>query len=175
MQLSTERQDRLIRWLTASGIYYICLIAFYIDIGQDMGAEYFIPVFLPVMLALVLVQYGTRVPLFSWATLPNLFTGLAWCSAFPLLYTYLVRTGKISLDLLVDRLVCRPRARFGIPLKEDEYSLWDLSEEYEIRPEEFLSLGKATPFEGWKVQGRCMKTVYQGNTVYEAPHQQDAL
>ena len=96
-------------------------------------------------------------------------------TAFPLLYTYLVRTGKVSLDLLVDRLVCRPRARFGIPLKEDEYSLWDLSEEYEIRPEEFLSLGKATPFEGWKVQGRCMKTVYQGNTVYEAPHQQDAL
>ena len=42
MQLSTERQDRLIRWLTAAGIYYICLIAFYIDIGQDMGAEYFI-------------------------------------------------------------------------------------------------------------------------------------
>ena len=76
MQLSTERQDRLIRWLTASGIYYICLIAFYIDIGQDMGAEYFIPVFLPVMLALVLVQYGTRVPLFSWATLPNLFLSL---------------------------------------------------------------------------------------------------
>ena len=36
MQLSTERQDRLIRWLTAAGIYYICLIAFYIDIGQEL-------------------------------------------------------------------------------------------------------------------------------------------
>ena len=105
MQLSTERQDRLIRWLTASGIYYICLIAFYIDIGQDMGAEYFIPVFLPVMLALVLVQYGTRVPLFSWATLPNLFTGLAWCSAFPLLYTWTYHQdwymSKICFDFLV--------------------------------------------------------------------------
>ena len=55
MQLSTERQDRLIRWLTAAGIYYICLIAFYIDICQDMGAEYFIPVFLPVMLAAVII------------------------------------------------------------------------------------------------------------------------
>ena len=105
MQLSTERQDRLIRWLTAAGIYYICLIAFYIDIGQDMGAEYFIPVFLPVMLALVLVQYGTRVPLFSWATLPNLFTGLAWCSAFPLLYTWTYQQdwymSKICFDFLV--------------------------------------------------------------------------
>ena len=105
MQLSTERQDRLIRWLTAAGIYYICLIAFYIDIGQDMGAEYFIPVFLPVMLALVLVQYGTRVPLFSWATLPNLFTGLAWCSAFPLLYTWTYHQdwymSKICFDFLV--------------------------------------------------------------------------
>lgn len=105
MQLSTKRQDRLIRWLTAAGIYYICLIAFYIDIGQDMGAEYFIPVFLPVMLALVLVQYGTRVPLFSWATLPNLFTGLAWCSAFPLLYTWTYHQdwymSKICFDFLV--------------------------------------------------------------------------
>lgn len=105
MQLSTERQDRLIRWLTAAGIYYICLIAFYIDIGQDMGAEYFIPVFLPVMLALVLVQYGTHVPLFSWATLPNLFTGLAWCSAFPLLYTWTYHQdwymSKICFDFLV--------------------------------------------------------------------------
>ena len=105
MQLSTKRQDRLIRWLTAAGIYYICLIAFYIDIGQDMGAEYFIPVFLPVMLALVLVQYGTRVPLFSWATLPNLFTGLAWCSAFPLLYTWTYHQNwymsKICFDFLV--------------------------------------------------------------------------
>ena len=105
MHISTEGQDRLIRWLTAAAIYYICLIAFYIDIGQDMGADYFIPVFLPVMLGLVLVQYGTRVPLFSWATLPNLFTGLAWCTAFPLLYTWTYQQdwymSKICFDFLV--------------------------------------------------------------------------
>lgn len=102
---STERQDRLIRRLTAAGIYYICLIAFYIDIGQDMGADYFIPIFVPVMLALVLIQYGTRVPLFSWATLPNLFTGLLWCAAFPLLYTWTYSQdwymSKICFDFIV--------------------------------------------------------------------------
>ena len=165
MQLSTKRQDRLIRWLTAAGIYYICLIAFYIDIGQDMGAEYFIPVFLPVMLALVLVQYGTRVPLFSWATLPNLFTGLAWCSAFPLLYTYLVKPGVISFARLMELLHDAPCRRFGIA-PATGFTVFDLNRTYLIDPAEFLSMGRATPFAGWSVQGRCLLTATGEGAVW---------
>ena len=88
-------------------------------------------------------------------------------TAFPLLYTYLVKSRIASLDVILDRLIIRPRERFGIPLKENEYCTWDLSREYEINPQEFLSMGKATPFEGWRVQGRCIKTVLDGKTVWQ--------
>ncbi|MBQ9328563.1 MAG: dihydroorotase [Solobacterium sp.] len=88
-------------------------------------------------------------------------------TAFPLLYTYLVRPGIITMDLLLDRLVRRPRARFGIPLGEEDYSLWDLESETVIDPNDFLSKGKATPFAGWKVYGTCYETVINGKTVYK--------
>jgi len=87
-------------------------------------------------------------------------------TAFPLLYTYLVRPGIITMERLMELLVYSPRKRFGIPLGED-YSIWDLSEEYAIDPDEFLSKGKATPFEGQKVYGRCLETVCGGKTVYK--------
>ncbi len=86
-------------------------------------------------------------------------------TAFPLLYTELVRGGVLSLDALVELLCHRPRARFGLPLGED-YSLWDLDADYVIDPEDFLSLGRATPFAGRRVFGRCKKTVFRGETVF---------
>ncbi|MSV25567.1 phosphoethanolamine transferase [Selenomonas sp. WCA-380-WT-3B 3/] len=105
MNISTEHQDHLIRWLTAAAVYFLLLIAFYIDIGQDMGAEYFLPLLLPMLAALVLVQYGTRVPLFSWAALPNLLTGVGWCVTFPLLYAWTYQStwyqSKICFDFCV--------------------------------------------------------------------------
>jgi dihydroorotase len=88
-------------------------------------------------------------------------------TAFPLLYTYLVKPGVITMDRLMELLVENPRKRFGIPLGEEDYSIWDLEAESEIRSEDFLSKGKATPFEGWKVNGICLKTVANGTTVYE--------
>ena len=59
-----------------------------------------------------------------------------------------------------------PRERFGIPLREDDLCEWDLDAEYMINPEEFESMGKATPFAGQSVYGRCLKTVHAGRTVY---------
>ena len=90
-------------------------------------------------------------------------------TAFPLLYTGLVREGVLSLEALVDLLCHRPRARFGLPLGAD-YSLWDLNASYAVDPAEFLSLGRATPFAGRRVFGRCKLTVHDGNAVfYEEP------
>ena len=86
-------------------------------------------------------------------------------TAFPILYTYLVKPGILSLDRLVELLCVNPRKRFGLPLGND-YSVWDLEAEYTVDPAEFISMGKATPFEGWKVSGRCMGTVCDGKTVY---------
>ena len=92
-------------------------------------------------------------------------------TAFPLLYTGLVKTGLLSLEALVDLLCLKPRKRFGIPLEED-CSLWDLEAEYIIKPEDFLSLGRATPFAGRRVFGRCVETVCGGETVYQVNHEQ---
>ena len=88
-------------------------------------------------------------------------------TAFPILYTYLVKPGILSMDRLVELLVVNPRKRFGISLGCD-YSVWDLEEEYTVDPADFLSMGKATPFEGWKVFGKCLLTVCDGKVVYRA-------
>ncbi|MBQ4644958.1 MAG: dihydroorotase, partial [Clostridia bacterium] len=82
-------------------------------------------------------------------------------TAFPIMYTYLVKTGIITLERLVELMVINPRKRFEIPLGCD-YSIWDLQDEYTVDPAEFISMGKATPFEGWKVNGRCLATVCDG-------------
>ena len=88
-------------------------------------------------------------------------------TAFPILYTYLVKPGILSMDRLMELLVVAPRKRFGIELGCD-YSVWDLEAEYAIDPAEFVSKGKATPFTGWKVNGKCMATVCDGKVVYKA-------
>ena len=88
-------------------------------------------------------------------------------TAFPVLYTGLVRPGILSLERLIERMAVAPRERFGIPLRDGDRTEWDLTREYEIDPAEFLSMGKATPFAGWRVYGRCLRTVCNGKVVYE--------
>ena len=88
-------------------------------------------------------------------------------TAFPIMYTHFVKTGKMTLDRLVELLAINARKRFGIPLGCD-YTLWDLEAEYEIDPDEFLSKGKATPLAGWKVTGKCIATVCDDKVVYRA-------
>ena len=87
-------------------------------------------------------------------------------TAFPLLYTYLVKPGILSLERLVALLTVNPRKRFGIPCGVD-FTVWDLNAVSKIDPNEFLSMGKATPFAGWEVSGKCMATVCDGKVVYK--------
>jgi heptose-I-phosphate ethanolaminephosphotransferase len=88
MHLSTAQQDTLIRQLVYAAIYFLCLIAFYINIGQDMGAGYFLPLLVPMVAVLMLVQHATALSLFTKTGLVHLFAGLGWATAFPLLYTW---------------------------------------------------------------------------------------
>ena len=88
-------------------------------------------------------------------------------TAFPILYTYLVKPGILTMDRLVELLCINPRKRFGLSLGCD-YSVWDLEASYTIDPKDFLSQGKATPFTGWQVNGQCMATVCDGKLVYKA-------
>jgi len=87
-------------------------------------------------------------------------------STFQLMYTEFVKSGVISLEKLIDLLVVNPRKRFDIPLGDD-YSIWNLSEETVIDPSDFLSMGKATPFEGKTVSGKCLLTVCNGSIAYK--------
>lgn len=92
-------------------------------------------------------------------------------TAFPLLYTELVKTGILTMERLMELMVFAPRRRFGIPRTQD-YSVWDLSREYTVDPSEFLSMGKATPFAGKKVYGECLLTVHNGRIVYAKKRRQ---
>ena len=86
--------------------------------------------------------------------------------AFPVLYTELVKPGILPMERLMEMMVYAPRARFGIPLEEGDESLWDLGRAYTLDPEEFLSMGKATPFAGRRVFGRCLQTWHRGETIF---------
>ena len=88
-------------------------------------------------------------------------------TAFPIVYTYLVKPGILTLDQAAELLCINPRKRFNLDLGQD-FCVWDLESESVIDPKEFLSLGKATPFQGWKVFGRCAATVRSGQLVYQA-------
>ncbi len=88
-------------------------------------------------------------------------------TAFPLLWSGLVKKGILGLEELVALLTLRPRERFSLP-DAGGFSIWDLSDEYTLDPSHFLSRGRATPFAGRRVFGRCLLTVYNGNVIYTA-------
>ena len=86
-------------------------------------------------------------------------------TAFPVLYTHLVKPVIVPLEKLIDLLANNPRKRFGIPLGED-YTVWDLEKTFIVDPQDFLSKGKATPFAGCELTGQCVMTVCNGKVVY---------
>ncbi len=87
-------------------------------------------------------------------------------TAFPILYTRLIRPGILSMRRVVELLCINPRRRFGLPFGED-YTVFELKGPYQIDPERFASLGRATPFAGETVFGRCILTVCGGKTVWQ--------
>lgn len=95
-------------------------------------------------------------------------------TAFPVLYTKLVKTGIISLEKLVEMMSVKPREIFGIAggeIKEGataDLCLLDLEKEWTVDPEKFISQGRATPFKDWKLQGENLLTIQRGEIIYEA-------
>ncbi len=86
-------------------------------------------------------------------------------TAFPVLYTKLVKPGIITVEKLADLLCENPKKRFSIDTGND-FTVFEVSEPYKIDSGRFLSKGRATPFEGDEVYGRCELTVCRGKTVY---------
>ncbi len=94
-------------------------------------------------------------------------------TAFAVLNTKLVKTGIITLEKLVEMMSVRPREIFGIDggeIKEGavaNLALLDVDKEWVVNPDNFITMGRATPFEGWKLQGENLLTIYRGEIVYE--------
>ncbi len=87
-------------------------------------------------------------------------------TAFPALYTRLVKTGLVPLETVIRALTETPRKRFGIETG-NSFTLWRLDETYTVDPDEFLTLGRATPYAGDTLSGRCVLTVADGKIVYK--------
>ena len=94
-------------------------------------------------------------------------------TAFPVLYTGLVKKGILTLKKLVELLSDNPRRRFGLTLEKEEYTVFETQTPYEICKKDFLSKGKSSPFEGWTVLGKCKKTVCGGKTVWQETVQEN--
>ncbi|MBQ9709109.1 MAG: dihydroorotase [Clostridia bacterium] len=89
-------------------------------------------------------------------------------TAFSVMYTYLVKEGVISLEKLVELMSISPARRFGIKVDmKNDYSIFELSEEYTVNSNDFASKGRSTPYEGKRVYGKCVKTVIGGETVWK--------
>ncbi len=92
-------------------------------------------------------------------------------TAFPIIYTHLVKTGEITLEKAVEIMSVNPSKRFGLDYEIKEgatanLSVFDLSTEYVIDPENFKSKGKSTPFKNYKVCGKCLLNFTGGKPVY---------
>ena len=93
-------------------------------------------------------------------------------TAFPVLYKYLVLEGKLTLERLFEVMSVLPGRLFGLGGlltvgAPADVALFDLEACYKVDPSTFRSMGHATPFEGWEVQGRCMMTLVDGRTAYD--------
>ena len=91
--------------------------------------------------------------------------------AFPVLYTNLVKKGIITLEKLLELMNTNPRNIFkiGTEIKVGEkadLTVYDLEESYNIDSSTFVSMGKATPFDGDKVYGKCKMTLCAGKEVF---------
>ncbi len=89
-------------------------------------------------------------------------------TAFAECYTHLVKSGVITLEKLIELMCIAPRKRFGLyDGDEKSFCIFDLEREYTVDPEDFLSMGKSSPFTGDRVYGECLVTVVNGKAVYE--------
>ena len=94
-------------------------------------------------------------------------------TAFPVLYTQLVRPGILTLAQLVDLMHTNPAKRFGLGGGLEvgapaDLTVFDLDACYTIRPEDFLSQGKSSPFTGQTVYGKCLLTLSGGTIAWQA-------
>ena len=87
-------------------------------------------------------------------------------TAFPVMNTHLVKTGILTMDDIVRLMADAPRRRFGIT-SDPGFSIWSTDERFTVDPAKFLTMGRATPFEGDVLRGVCYLTYKDGKVVYK--------
>ncbi len=94
-------------------------------------------------------------------------------TAFPVLYTKLVKTGIITLQNLLSKMSAKPAEIFKIDGGKIEINaiadltLIDLEKQSTISCEDFISKSSNSPFIGWEVYGETVLTIVGGNIVWE--------
>ena len=93
-------------------------------------------------------------------------------TAFAAMYTHLVKPGIITMERLVELMHTAPRRRFGVgtALREGgaaSFTVFDLDRSYTVDPAEFKTMGRATPFTGMELYGRCLLTMKDGMVVWQ--------
>ena len=87
-------------------------------------------------------------------------------TAFPVLYTHLVKNGIITLEKLIELMSINPSKRFSINNNDVNLCIYDLDKKFMINSDEFISKGKSSPFEGNEVFGKCVGVIYKGNIKF---------
>ncbi|PKM62705.1 MAG: dihydroorotase [Firmicutes bacterium HGW-Firmicutes-21] len=93
-------------------------------------------------------------------------------TAFPVLYTNLVKKGVISTERLVELMSINPRSIFGIGGglgvgESADIAVLDINRQHRINAAESLSMGKSSPFDGAEVYGKNKMTFYRGNMIWQ--------
>lgn len=97
-------------------------------------------------------------------------------TAFPIIYTYLVKTKKLDIETVIRAMSTRPREIFRMGSSEicvgqsANFSIWKTETEEKVNTRRFLSKGCSTPFDGWSVDTLNLLTIYKGKVVYQNQH-----
>ena len=109
----------------------------------------------------------------EFANAPNGIVGLE--TALAVVVTNLVSTGILELPTLIERMACAPARLFhlgGGTLRRGavaDVTVFDPARRWVVRPEEFLSKGRNTPYGGMTLTGRAVCTIVGGEIVYQLP------
>lgn len=92
-------------------------------------------------------------------------------TSFAAVNTYMVEKGYISFEKLVEVMSVNPRKIFGLESgiqigKPADITIVDPKAKWAVNPEEFISMGKATPFAGKTLTGKVIATIYNGDFAY---------
>jgi len=93
-------------------------------------------------------------------------------TAFPVTYSKLVKNGVISLERLVELMSEKPREVFRLSGALEvgqaaQIAVFDISTQYSVDSSKFVSKGKASPFDEWKLEGDCVLNICNGNIVWK--------